>query len=103
MWIVVIGIGLTYFSVEYPYLLDPLPKDYLISIPDNFISELAFPDFGKLGTIPFWSAVVSLTFISVVESLLSVKGIDRLDPENKRSNVNKDLQPLAWLLWHQVR
>lgn len=95
MWIVLIGIGITYFAVNYPSVLSPFGEKYLISIPDNVIAEISFPDFGKILTGEFWVAVVTLTLIAGIESLLSIKAVDKLDPKNRRSNVNKDLRALG--------
>lgn len=95
MWIVLIGIGLVYFSSEYPHILTPLGPEYLVRIPDNMISSLAFPDFGMWMSSEFWMAVITLTLIASVESLLSIKAVDRIDPLRRRSNVNKDLRALG--------
>ena len=37
----------------------------------------------------------SITLIAVIESLLSIKAVDKLDPRKRRSNVNKDLRALG--------
>ena len=70
------------------------PK-YLVNIPADWMSEWRLPDFSGINTGTFWSAAVSLTFIASIESLLSIKGMDRLDPYKRKSNVNKDLRALG--------
>ncbi|WP_417591865.1 SulP family inorganic anion transporter [Owenweeksia hongkongensis] len=95
MWIVLIAIGVTYFSQKYPHTLQPLPSEYLINIPENFWDDLSFPNFGKVGHFDFWVAVFTLTLISSMESLLSIKAVDKLDPKHRRSNANKDLRALG--------
>ncbi len=94
MWIVIITVGLhyAYLALGKPFPLEP---NYLVSIPDNILSNLAFPDFGKIGSREFVVAVFAITLIASIESLLSIKAIDKLDPQNRRSNANKDLKALG--------
>ncbi len=95
MWIVLIGAGVSYLSVKYPSILKPLDKDYLINIPDDILGIRSFPNFGKFAHIDFWTATLSLTLIASIESLLSIKAVDKLDIKNRRSNANKDLRALG--------
>lgn len=95
MWIVLIAIGVTYFSQNNPHIIKPLPAEYLIKIPENFWDDLSFPNFGKVVSFDFWVAVFTLTLISSMESLLSIKAVDKLDPKHRRSNPNKDLRALG--------
>ncbi len=41
------------------------------------------------------SAVIAITLIASIESLLSIKAVDKLDPEKRRSNINKDIRALG--------
>ncbi len=95
MWVVFLAIGLNYYydlisSQEYP-----ISPNLLISLPDDIWSDLPTPDFGIALTVPFLSTVFSITLISSIESLLSIKAVDKLDPQKRRSNVNKDLRALG--------
>ncbi len=95
MWIVLLAIGLTYY---YEYILAvpiPINEALLIKLPENLLSNLPFPDFEKTNTLEFMGVVFSLTLISCIESLLSIKAVDKLDPLKRRSNVNKDLRALG--------
>ncbi len=94
MWILILTVGFSYACswLTIPY---PLSEKYLVNIPDNVLTNLAFPDFGKVFTQEFLVAVFAITFIASIESLLSIKALDKLDPENRRSNVNKDLKALG--------
>ncbi len=94
MWILILTVGFSYACswLAVPY---PLSENYLVNIPDNVMTNLAFPDFSKAFTQEFVVAVFAITFIASIESLLSIKAIDKLDPENRRSNVNKDLKALG--------
>ncbi len=46
-------------------------------------------------TANFINAVISITLIASIESLLSIKAVDKLDPLKRRSNVNKDIKALG--------
>ena len=70
------------------------PK-YLVNIPADWMSAWRLPDFSGIQSGAFWGAAISLTFIASIESLLSIKGMDRLDPYKRKSNVNKDLRALG--------
>lgn len=95
MWILILTVGLSYVlaALGVPY---PLDASFLINIPDDVITNLAFPDFSKIAQGNFIQAVVAITLIASIESLLSIKAIDKLDPQSRRSNVNKDLKALGF-------
>ncbi len=95
MWIVLLSVGL-YFYFDYFSASDyPIDKSLLINLPDDILSNFAFPDFGKIYEINFISAVISITLIASIESLLSIKAVDKLDALKRRSNVNKDIRALG--------
>ncbi|MFM7193884.1 MAG: SulP family inorganic anion transporter [Bacteroidota bacterium] len=48
-------------------------------------------DFSLIGTAVFWKYVIMFLFVNSLESLLTVKAIDDLDPWRRPSNPNKDL------------
>ena len=98
MWIVVLSISFSYYFELILEAPNPIAADYMISgIPsaDEIVSQLPSVNFGKIGSFPFWLSVVSLTLIASIESLLSIKAVDKLDIEKRRSNVNKDLKALG--------
>jgi len=94
MWILILSIGFSYFFVwtDSPY---PMSSEYLVNIPDDAISNMAFPDFSKVLEQDFILVVLAITLIASIESLLSIKAVDKLDPLSRRSNVNKDLKALG--------
>lgn len=98
MWIVILSIAFSYYYELILKQPNPIHPDYMISGIPNFneiISDIPTPDFGKIGSVSFWSSVVALTLIASIESLLSIKAVDKLDPEKRRSNVNKDIKALG--------
>ena len=70
------------------------PK-YLVNLPSNLGDAIVFPDFGKIATGTFWIAVISFALVSGLESLLSAKAVDTLDPFKRKSNLNRDLMAMG--------
>ena len=64
---------------------------YLVSMPKSLIGSIAFPDFSKVTTLTFWESVLSITLVGSLETLLSSAAVDKLDPEKRYSNLNRDL------------
>lgn len=67
------------------------PAFDMVKIGD-FWSGIGFnADFSLIGKFVFWKYVLMFLFISSLESLLTVKAIDGLDPWHRPSHPNKDL------------
>jgi MFS superfamily sulfate permease-like transporter len=98
MWIVVLSIGFSYYFELVLHQENPIAKDYMIPAIPSFAeitTQLPKISFAKIGGLAFWGSVLSLTLIASIESLLSIKAVDKLDPERRRSNVNRDLKALG--------
>lgn len=67
----------------------------LVTISGNFSSEFFFPDFSKLFTLAFWEAVISINLIGSLESLLSIAAVDKLDPEKRTADLDRDLTAIG--------
>ena len=67
------------------------PDFALVHIGDFWGTVSVNADFSFIGTFVFWKYVVMFTFVSSLESLLTVKAIDNLDPNHRVSNYNGDL------------
>lgn len=68
---------------------------FLAGIPDSFSGSLVFPDFSKIAAPAFWNTVLSLWLIGSLESLLTASAVDRLDPEHRRSHLDRDLTAIG--------
>jgi MFS superfamily sulfate permease-like transporter len=67
------------------------PAFDLVSI-GNFWGNIGFnADFSAIGSFVFWKYVIMFLFVGSLESLLTVKAMDSLDPWKRISNSNKDL------------
>lgn len=64
---------------------------FLIAIPDSLAASFYFPDFSQLMSIAFWESVVSITLVGSIETLLSSAAVDKLDPQKRCSDLNRDL------------
>ena len=98
--VVLVGIGLAkYFGLdqEHTYTFfsgapeQSIGPKFLVAISDNFTSSFAFPDFSKLPTLEFWEAVISISLVGSLESLLSAMAVDKLDPYKRHANLDRDL------------
>ena len=82
------------FLPEYPFLphheFTVGPK-FLVSIPENFMSGFAFPDFSLIGLRVFWQQVFAICLVGSLESLLSAAAVDKLDPYKRTSDLNRDV------------
>ncbi|MDG1763220.1 MAG: SulP family inorganic anion transporter [Flavobacteriaceae bacterium] len=95
MWVVVASIAVGYYYnlvLKQPTPIDP---ELLIKIPDQLFTSLPRPNFDKWFDFNFLGVVLSITLVANIESLLSIKAVDKLDPKKRRSNVNKDLRALG--------
>jgi MFS superfamily sulfate permease-like transporter len=102
--IVVVAVGLAlglYFDLEHPHKYSWHSTFYtvgpqeLLPVPQSFLEGFAFPDFSLIGTVKFWLAAVSVCLVSSLETLLSAAAVDKLDPFQRQSDLNRDLTALG--------
>ncbi len=67
----------------------------LVHIADFWQGVKFNASFAAIGTGVFWKYVVMFLFVNSLESLLTVKAIDGLDPYKRVSDYNKDLRALS--------
>ncbi len=68
-----------------------LSDKFLVPVPASLLGAITYPDFRALQTSNglFW--VMMFTLIGSLESILSAKAVDLLDPQNRRTNFDRDL------------
>ncbi len=71
------------------------PSYALVRIGDFWSSIHWAPNFTLIGAWVFWKYVFMFLFVNSLESLLTVKAIDNLDPLNRKTNPNSDLKALG--------
>lgn len=71
-----------------------LGEKYLVSMPDQvfgMLKEVTFPDFAALGEFKAWKWVLLFFVIGTLESVLSAKAIDMIDPWKRKTNIDRDI------------
>lgn len=77
-----------------------LEDKFKIKVPENIVQmmidsfnngTLVKPDFSHFASLNFVKFVITFALIGSLESLLTSKAIDNLDPFKRKSNYNKDL------------
>ena len=98
MWVVAISIPFAYaFNFFDKHSLSIFGKAYelgpwlLLEMPDSILDSIMHPNFSKIGTLQFWTTVVSILMITSIESLAIAKAIDKIDPYKRKTDLNKDL------------
>jgi MFS superfamily sulfate permease-like transporter len=76
----------TLFGEEYH-----VGEEFLVSVPDNMFAALTTPDFSGLQQPRAWKWVIMFALIGTLESILSAKAIDLLDPWKRKTNLDRDL------------
>lgn len=68
-----------------------VPETQLVSLPDSLIGTLAAPDFSGVPTQQGVKWIFMLAFVGSLESVLSAKAVDLLDPWKRRTDLDRDL------------
>lgn len=71
-----------------------LGQKYLVAMPNRIFGmfdDLTFPDFIALTNPKAWKWVAMFAIIGSLESVLSAKAVDLIDPWKRKTNLNHDL------------
>jgi MFS superfamily sulfate permease-like transporter len=82
----------------HPYTLAnheyQLGDQYLVKMPDRIFGmfdDITFPNMAALRQLKAWKWVMMFFLIGTLESLLSAKAIDSLDPWKRKTDMNRDV------------
>lgn len=64
---------------------------FLVNLPLQISESIIHPNFGLIGRGIFWVMVVTVALIASIESLLTASAIDKIDPYNRHSDMNREL------------
>jgi MFS superfamily sulfate permease-like transporter len=78
----------TYLVNNQPYNIGP---NFLVNLPEKILSSFTFPDFSAVFTKDSLYYIAMFALVGSLESLLSTKAVDILDPYKRKSNLNRDL------------
>jgi MFS superfamily sulfate permease-like transporter len=83
------------FAHEHDYTLGTInyhivPGNLLVQLPETLLDGITFPDFSEAFSITSIRYVVMFALVGSLESILSAKAIDILDPWKRKSDLNKD-------------
>lgn len=73
-----------------------LGAKHLVQVPtanslSGFADLLTFPDFSAIALPRLWIAAITLAIVASLESMLSVKAVDELDPRRRTTDKNREL------------
>ncbi|MCA9057061.1 MAG: SulP family inorganic anion transporter, partial [Planctomycetaceae bacterium] len=80
-----------YVLVGHHYDLGP---SFLVKMPEKvfgMFEEITYPDFSVLKSFTAWKWIMMFFIIGSLESLLSAKAVDLLDPYKRKSDMNRDM------------
>jgi MFS superfamily sulfate permease-like transporter len=90
-----------YFNLSHKHDFEVLGHHYtvdnkfLVSVPSSLASAITYPDFSVFTNSKFMvkalTWVMMFALIGSLESLLSAKAVDILDPQHRKTNLNRDL------------
>ena len=83
------------FAHEHDYTLADInyhiiPGNLLVQLPDTFLEGITLPDFSDIMSLTSIKYVIMFALVGSLESILSAKAIDILDPYKRKSDLNKD-------------
>ncbi|WP_224997746.1 SulP family inorganic anion transporter [Cesiribacter sp. SM1] len=77
-----------YLFLDHDYIVGP---KFLVTLPGNFLDGITFPDFSQVFSLTSFKYIIMFALVGSLESLLTVKAIDGLDPYKRKSDTNRDL------------
>lgn len=100
--VVVLSIGMaSYLGLENAHQYSWIGSNYdlsdkfLVSVPKSLLSAITFPDFSELLTKNGFVWVMMFCLIGSLESILSAKAVDLLDPAKRRTDFDRDLMAVG--------
>jgi MFS superfamily sulfate permease-like transporter len=83
-----IGSDKVYIFHNHHFQMD---AKFLVNVPNDLFNAFAFPDFSGVATETGIKYIILFSLIGSLESLLSAKAIDEIDPWRRKSNMDRDI------------
>lgn len=93
--VVVFGVVANWiFTLAMPAL--SIRESHLVKVPvarsfDEFTGLFSLPDFTAITNPGVWTAALTIAIVASLESLLSVKAVDEIDPKRRITDKNREL------------
>ncbi|RCL73210.1 MAG: SulP family inorganic anion transporter [Flavobacteriales bacterium] len=92
---VIFGIVYQLISTKYFPSMN-IKSEHLVSVPtsanlNQFFNNFTSPDFSAIGNMNVWLTGVTIAVVASLETLLCVDATDKLDPEKRTTNTNREL------------
>ncbi|MGJ3235032.1 SulP family inorganic anion transporter [Marivirga sp.] len=94
--VVLIGVGINALFMALNNGM-ALSQEHLVTIPvlgeeTSFSDLFLFPDWSVLGKPVVYTAAITIAIVASLETLLSIDAVDKLDPQKRRTPLNKEMK-----------
>ncbi len=88
------------FDLQHPHSYElnghefELSESYLVAMPDRMFGmfeKITYPDFSVIGEAKTWKWAFLFFIIGTLESVLSAKAVDLIDPWQRKTNIDRDI------------
>lgn len=84
------------FAMIDPSLMLTAEKDHVVALPVSssiaeYFGQFTFPDLNGFLRVDVWSIALTIAIVASIESVLSVEAVDKMDPDRRISDVNREL------------
>ena len=103
--IVAIGLGIAlsfFFDFTHPHQYRMMGREFsltenmVVNVPHSFLGSFQFPNFLALSSIAGWKWVAMFTLIGTLESVLSAKAVDLIDPKGRKTDLNREVTAIGF-------
>lgn len=79
------------FAPDFAIQASHLVQVPVSATPFDLVDQIRLPDFGAITNAAVWTTALTLAIVASLESLLSVKAVDEIDPKRRITDKNREL------------